>query len=767
MFCNLYAPDEIPAVMLDDPRDGFTLDPAFLAAYRGRQPLWGPLGEDGKTASPIGLVTFLRTYAATLPDGSLETPAQVFARCVETVMATHRRQVLSVDGHWSDEKAQREGQEMFRRMWALKLLPGGRSLANLGRESLRVKGATQLNNCSFWSTRDLAADPVAAFAAAMDYLMLGSGVGFDVDGALIDPPTVTAPTTDDTVHRIADTREGWINALARVVAAFFGRATLPREWDFTAIRPKGAPLRTFGGTSSGPGPLRELLASVTAILAARVGQPVDIPTIVDVMNCIGRCVVAGGVRRSSEIALGPAGDKVFAGLKDPSAERELIASQLCREEELSGVAEADGKIRRLRDQQAGLSVLSAEWAALQDEVDANLRARSSACYDDPVWAELDRRINATPNRMWRWASNNSVRAAVGSDYAGIAARIARNGEPGLMWPENVRRFGRMVDGDLTQPRTANASFIPGLRPDDAIGCNPCGEIPLESGELCNLVETFPTRHKTVADWVTTLKYAYMVGKAVSCLPLHHPVTAEVVTRNRRLGISVTGIAGWYTKLGRGAMCAALDRGYRELRRLDRLYSGWLGIPESIRLTTVKPSGTLSLLAGVEGGMRFPEAPHLARIIRFHDTSPLLDRLAAAGYRIEPDRYAPNTVCVYFPHADYAVGRPVTDVSVWEQAQLQADLQNWWADNGVSATWSFTDAEAPHLHRVLTTYDTALKGATAYPHRPGAYVQPPYQPITPAEHAALSARLRPLDLAGIAGVHDTDEKFCDGGVCAIA
>ncbi len=765
MFRHLYAPDELPPVMDFDPREGFALDPAFLARYAGRQPLWGPVGPDGRTASPIGLVTFLRTYPAPLPDGSLETPAQVFARCVETVIATLRRQTLAADGHWSDEKAQREGQEMFRRMWALKLLPGGRSLANLGRESLRVKGAVQLNNCSFWSTRDLAADPVRAFASAMDYLMLGSGVGFDVYGA--GTVAVLHPTVDPLdVHLIADTREGWVNALARVIAAFTGRATLPGNWDYSAIRPKGAPLRTFGGTSSGPGPLRELLASATSILARRVGETFDIPTIVDLMNCIGRCVVAGGVRRSSEIALGPAGDAVFASLKDPTAERELLASQLLREAEVPGVADLDARLARTRESQTGLSVLSPEWSSLQDEVDALSAQRAELLYADAEWSRLDALINATPTRLWRWASNNSVNAAVGSDYTDIAGRIARNGEPGLLWLDNVHRFGRMADGDLTRPRSVHDGLIPGLRPDAAVGSNPCGEIALESGELCNLVETFPTRHADVDDWVATLKYAYMIAKAVSCIPLHNATSAEVVARNRRLGISITGIAGWYTKLGRAAMCAALDRGYRELRRIDRLYSGWLGVPESIRLTTVKPSGTLSLLAGVEGGMRFPEAPHLARIIRFHDTSPLIERLAAAGYRVEPDRYAPHTVCVYFPHADYAVGRPVTDVSVWEQAQLQADLQRWWSDNMVSATWSFTDAEAPHLHRVLSTFDTSLKGATAYPHRPGAYVQPPYQPITPEEHAALSARIRPVDLAELTGARDSEEKFCDGGVCAI-
>lgn len=1072
-----------------DPRAGFALDPAFLARYDGRQPAWGPLDSDGRTASPIGLVTFLRTYPATLPDGSLESPAQTFARCVETVMATLRRQTLDADGHWSDEKAQREGQEMFRRMWALKVLPGGRSLANLGRESLRVKGAVQLNNCSFWSTNRLSVDPVYPFCAAMDYLMLGSGVGFDVDGA--GHCYITAPAEGDDVHAVPDTREGWINALARVIAAFDGartgdrRVTLPARWDFSAIRPKGTPLRTFGGTASGFGPLRDLLSAVTAILRRGIGGAYTTTTVVDVMNCVGRCVVAGGVRRSSEIALGN-DEPEFLGLKDPADERRLMAAQIALEGEIAAVRTIDVALASVIASQEGLSVLSEEWGALQDRVDALRRDRAAILYADPRWSALDAEINATPNRMWRWASNNSVRATPGGDYRDIGERIALKGEPGLVWPYNVRRFGRVADGDLEAPRAVSASHIPGLRPDTAIGVNPCqpaealvltpdgirtfadievgslvwsgsrwtrvvrkvgtgekpvsryrtsagsflgtkdhrvvergvkvrvadadgidrnlgptppvtpldpqhvmdglllgdggwhgasarnflyqgaddgcydasevshllgdrlvygekvlrrvtstlgplprtyereipaaylfgkpakvrgflrglyaangsvcgsrvtlkatsravvdgvqamlssigigsyvttnaahtvefgngvyecrvsydvnvahgkgrrdfarlvgfmhpskeerlaallggdgapkvtfdvttvepigvmpvfditveavehtywsagllvsncGEISLESGELCNLVETFPTRHADADDWIVSLKYAYMIAKAVSCLPTHNAISAEVIARNRRLGVSITGVAGWYARDGRAAVLRAMDRGYRELRRLDRLYSGWLGVPESIRLTTIKPSGTLSLLAGVEGGMRFPEASHLVRIIRFHDTSPLLGPLASAGYRIEDDRYAPNTLAVYFPHRDYDVGRSVTDVSIWEQAQMQADCQTWWSDNGVSATWSFRDDEAAHLPAVLSAFDRTLKGATAYPHRPGAYVQPPYLPITAAEHAALSARIRPLDLDAFGGARarDSEEKFCDGGTCAI-
>lgn len=752
-----------------DPRDHFQLQPEFLARYAGREPEWGPLGA----------ITFARTYPRFDYElGRFETPAEVFARCVEFVMGTLQVAASKADNHWSREKAQRDGQEMFRRMWALKLLPAGRGLANLGTAAVLWKGGACLFNCGMQSTSTdprwspiqvLAGDELACFAAqTMDYLMLGVGVGFDVRAA-VEGVSVVAPRESEYAHVVGDTREGWVGAVVRLLRAFRGEGDLPSAWDVSGLRPKGAPLKTFGGVSSGSAPLVELLRTLTGLLVRAVGRCVDAELLVDIENVIGRCVVAGGVRRSSEIALGPMsgeGAAAFAALKDPETLRDLLTAQRAIELGLPRLVALEEELTRLRGQQAAISVLDPEFLALQDRVDAATRERMSVCYASPAWAALEAQVNAHPLRSWRWASNNSVLATPGDDYSELGPRIAANGEPGVLWLDNVRRFGRIMDGDLTAARMHTAELIPGLRPDTAIGTNPCGEIGLESGELCNLVETFPSRHESVADWHDTLKYAYLIAKAVSDVPIHNPATSLVQRRNRRLGISVTGIAEWYVRLGTTRLTEALDQGYRKLRALDRLYSGWLNVPESIRLTTVKPSGTVSLLAGVEGGMRFPEAPFCARTIRIHDTSPLIDRLEAAGYRVEPDRYAPSTVVAYFPLRDTRVGRYAGDVSVWEQAGLQALLQSAWADNLVSATWTFHRGEAADLPRVLAAYDRRLKGMSALPIDGHSYPQPPYAPISERDHETMVSRIGTLDLANLGAVRDQEERFCSNAGCTV-
>lgn len=82
------------------------------------------------------------------------------------------------------------------------------------------------------------------------------------------------------------------------------------------IRPAGIPLKTFGGTSSGPQPLVDMHEYLRAIFNKRIGSSLNSRDIVDIMNIIGRCVVAGNIRRVAEIALGEADDSSFIHLKN-------------------------------------------------------------------------------------------------------------------------------------------------------------------------------------------------------------------------------------------------------------------------------------------------------------------------------------------------------------------------------------------------------------------------------------------------------------------
>ena len=129
------------------------------------------------------------------------------------------------------------------------------------------------------------------------------------------------------------------------------------------------------------------------------------------------------------------------------------------------------------------------------------------------------------------------------------------------------------------------------------GGNPCLEQSLESYELCCLVETFPARHATKEEYLRTLKFAYLYAKTVTLRMTHWPETNRVMLRNRRIGCSVSGVADFLGQHSLEELRQWLDEGYQTVQHWDEVYSNWFCIPRSIKTTSVKPSGTVSLLAG--------------------------------------------------------------------------------------------------------------------------------------------------------------------------
>lgn len=155
----------------------------------------------------------------------------------------------------------------------------------------------------------------------MEASLLGVGVGFDTDGAGTvtvrgaQPTSPAAAGTTVAAHVIGDSREGWVESVAMLLAAHFDG--LPRPaFDYSAVRPRGSPIKGFGGVASGPEVLRRLHGDIDGILGPLAGQPVTVTAIVDLMNAIGRCIVSGDVRQTAEIAFGDAESDEYIDLKD-------------------------------------------------------------------------------------------------------------------------------------------------------------------------------------------------------------------------------------------------------------------------------------------------------------------------------------------------------------------------------------------------------------------------------------------------------------------
>jgi len=538
-----------------------------------------------------------------------------------------------------------------------------------------------LNNCAFVSTKTIKEDYSKPFCFLMDASMLGVGVGFDTKGAGEIIVKGIDIKRDEQNFQIPDTREGWVESLQLLLESYFhGQGEV--VFDYSLIRLAGEPIKGFGGVSSGPEPLEEVHESIRQVLEGNTGQPITITTIVDIMNLIGKCVVAGNVRRTAEIVFGDADSEEYLDLKNY-------------------------KVNPHRDQ-------------------------------------------------YGWTSNNSIFAELGMDYTEVSKRIVDNGEPGLAWLDNMRHYSRMKNGGDNKDHRV-------------MGGNPCLEQSLESYELCCLVETFPDNHDDLEDYKRTLKYAYLYAKTVTLGRTHWSDTNRVMLRNRRIGCSVSGVAQFITNRGLNEFRDWLEGGYDTIQEWDKMYSDWFAIPRSIKTTSVKPSGTVSLLAGATPGLHYPESRFYTRRIRLSINSELVEPLKKAGYKIEPAFGSEDSTLVAEVPVDVGEGiRTAAELSIWEQFSLAAFLQRHWADNQVSCTVTFDpETEGKEIPFVLNYFQYHLKGISLLPrHDYGAYPQMPYEAIEEKEYNKQVKKLGKLTFGVIKNEEAEVDKFCNNDSCEI-
>ncbi len=652
----------------------FTLSENFINKYRRKKP---PFGFNG-----LGELVYMRTYSRIKDNGKNERWWETVRRVVE---GTYSMQKNWIDSHqlgWNPWQAQASAQDMYDRIFNMKFLPPGRGLWAMGTPITEEKNLyAALNNCAFVSTKTLKEDYSKPFCFLMDASMLGVGVGFDTKGAGEIIVKGVDESRDEQVYNIPDTREGWVESLRLLLESYFhGQA--PVEFNYNSIRGAGEPIKGFGGVASGYEPLQEVHEDIRKVLEKNSGEPISVTTIVDIMNLIGKCVVAGNVRRTAEIVFGDPYDEEYLDLKN---------------------------------------------------------------------------YEVNPNReQYGWTSNNSIFAELGMDYTDVCKRIVDNGEPGFAWLDNMRHYSRMQNGGDNKDRRV-------------AGGNPCLEQSLESYELCCLVETFPSNHDSLEDYQRTLKYAYLYAKTVTLGRTHWPETNRVMLRNRRIGCSVSGVAQFITKNGMEELRNLLESGYDTIQEWDKMYSDWFAVPKSIKTTSVKPSGTVSLLVGATPGMHYPESRFYIRRMRLSKHSELLKPLKKAGYKLEPAFGSEDSTMVVEVPVDVGEGiRTAAELSIWEQFSLAAFLQRHWADNQVSCTATFDpETEADQLPYVLNYFQYRLKGISLLPrHELGAYKQMPYEAIDEKTYNKMVKKLGKLSFVGVEGEEADVDKFCNNDVCEI-
>ena len=624
----------------------------------------------------VGYLTYKRTYARRINPNNPNSRTEEFHETVERI-------VKACDKQLKVGFTKQEEERLEEILLGLKGTVAGRFLWQLGTKTVDKLGLLSLQNCAF-TTVD---EPIRPFTWAFDALMLGSGVGYNIQREYVyEIPKVKGrivrierKDSNDADFIVPDSREGWVELLRRTLDAHFntGRGF---SYSTVCIRGKGTTIKGFGGTASGPEDLCSGIGEINKLLNKRRGKKLRPIDCLDVMNIIGAIVVSGNVRRSAQIAIGDYDDIQFLEAKDWSA----------------------GNIPN--------------WRAMSNN--------SVVCND----------ISKLPSQFWE-------------GYNG-------NGEPyGLINLKNARAVGRTGDTEYPDPEVA--------------GFNPCAEQSLAPYETCCLAEIYLPNISSKEELIEVAKYLYRINKHSLLLPCHHPETEAIVHKNMRMGIGVTGYL-----MSTDEQQSWLAECYEELRNFDRVYSRERGFNESIKITTVKPSGTLSLLAGVTPGAHPGFSNYFKRRIRMASDSELVEVCRHNGYHVEyvrnfdgsDDR---STVVVEFPcsypdHAKFA-----EDMTAIDQLEVVKRLQTEWSDNSVSVTVYYRKEELKEIKKWLElNYNDGLKTVSFLLHSGHGFEQAPFEEITASAYLALRGLCKPIHTIEVKEDDIKDSFECASGVCPV-
>ncbi len=314
--------------------------------------------------------------------------------------------------------------------------------------------------------------------------------------------------------------------------------------------------------------------------------------------------------------------------------------------------------------------------------------------------------------------------------------------------EDVNKFG--------EPGITN---FPLVWQDDSMakGVNPCGEQFLWDREACNLAEVFPARIPTEEGRQAAIGLVTRYCLRQRLAPLSDAVSQAVGVANMRVGVAIGGFCDfeWTTK--------QLSGYFVHCRTIANAYAHELGVASPITVTTVKPSGTISLLNGSSPGMHAPFAPFSVRRVRIAKNDPMTPAMIAAGVPHEEDVTSNRTWVFSFPCRNVGAKAYATTQTIREQFERQVQLQECWADNAVSATLSFQEHEKTDLVKCLKEFVPRLKSTSLLPHAHG-YAQAPYEEITEEEYFRIYALIDHASPLVRGGEIEVDE--CASGVCPV-
>nr|WP_275444605.1 ribonucleoside-triphosphate reductase, adenosylcobalamin-dependent [Paenibacillus sp. ACRRX] len=732
----------------------------------------------------LGTFVYYRTYSRWLPSkGRRETWKETCRRAVEYNVhlgVKHTEKIgYPVDFEWH----RKEAEMLFNNMFNLRQFLSGRTLWVGGAENGVAERYPLSNfNCSFINIKSW-----SDLGDLFYLLMVGTGVGFKCTKAFVAglapirtnttllhsdyEPVPKEARYEHSVLRdmdngyakiyVGDSKEGWVESL-RIYLDILTEAKCEHihtvKISYNSVRPNGERLSTFGGTASGHEPLREMFEGIDNVLKNRIDRTLEPPEyawhedggyygyhrvrpihILDIANLIGNNVVVGGVRRTAEIALFDADDFecVFA---------KYGINGIWNEEQHRKVIE---KTRAL---------------GLEKEA----KFLESIPLNNP---------NARPLHHRRM-SNNSIAFELKPSREMlnlIFEMMQGEGEPGFVNLEEARR-----------------------RRPNAEGLNPCAEILLDSYGVCNLTTVnmmafVKDGRLDVESLDEAQRLSARAGMRMTLAELEIPHWNAVQQRDRLLGTSLTGVkdafasitkrhAAWSSPSMDYEAATLQHLGYMARKEADS-YAKELRVSSPLLVTTVKPEGTLSQVAGgVSSGLHWSHSPYYIRRIRINAADPLARAVIDLGWTVNPEVGTPGetneermanarTYVIDFPVASSAT-RTKDDVSAAEQLYTYFAFQRHYTEHNSSNTITVRPHEWAEVESIVHEKWDEFTAVSFLALDGGTYQLAPYEAISREQYEALSAKMKPFDPTILQrfetdGLSDLDgADSCEGGYCPI-